>query len=131
MTLTVDDLDLLSIEQTAAILHVTPRSLLNYRRRAHGPAPTRVGFRRIFYRRSDVDAYLAAMRDMAIDECIQSATGIPEPPEPGPAARPEIISPRRTRSPAAAPPTVAAIHRQDMATRAELDDYARRNAQEQ
>jgi predicted DNA-binding transcriptional regulator AlpA len=124
--------DLLSIEQTAKMLHVSPRTLLNYRRKAHGPAPTRIGFRRIFYLRSDVEAYLAAMRDRTIDECIQGAAGIPEADV---AARPEITPPRRTRSPAAAPAPMAA---DQAATRqaardfqASLNDFARQNAAEE
>jgi len=70
----MDDL-LLTIDETAELLRVSPRALYSWRKRAHGPAPTRIGFRKILYRRSDVELYLSAMRDRAINECITTASG--------------------------------------------------------
>jgi excisionase family DNA binding protein len=46
--------------QLAALLHVDDRTTLRWRNNGSGPPFVRVGPRRILYRRSDVDAWLAA-----------------------------------------------------------------------
>jgi excisionase family DNA binding protein len=51
--------DLLRPDEAAALLDYSCRTLATWRRRGHGPAFVRTEGRRIFYRRADVDAWLA------------------------------------------------------------------------
>jgi predicted DNA-binding transcriptional regulator AlpA len=53
--------ELLTIEQTAQVLGVSPKTLHNKRSQGRGPLSFRVG-KRIMYRRSDLDAYLESAR---------------------------------------------------------------------
>lgn len=52
--------EFLDQKQTAALLHVTTRTLQIWGHSDDGPPYVRVGDRRILYRRSDLDAWLAA-----------------------------------------------------------------------
>lgn len=56
--LSVEDKDLLNIDELASYLGVKPRTVIEWRARGIGPHRIRVG-RRTFFRRSDVAAWLA------------------------------------------------------------------------
>jgi predicted DNA-binding transcriptional regulator AlpA len=65
--------DLLSIEETAEALRVSPRTLFGWRCKAYGPIPVRVGPRLIRYRAAEVERFLAEQHNEMIDECISRA----------------------------------------------------------
>jgi excisionase family DNA binding protein len=50
----------LTDEQLAAMLDVTTRTTLRWRRDGGGPPYVRAGLRRVLYRRADVDAWAAS-----------------------------------------------------------------------
>ena len=52
--------DYMTDAQFCGLMNVTPRTTNEWRRLNTGPAYVRVGPRRILYRRSDVDAWLAS-----------------------------------------------------------------------
>lgn len=52
------DVGLITRRETAATLHASPRTLIAWAKLGYGPCPIRLG-RRVFYRRSDVAAFVA------------------------------------------------------------------------
>ena len=60
--------DLLTTEEAAEYLHLSPRTLERYRVTGEGPKYLKVG-RRVFYRRGDLDRWL--------DSCIRRSTSDP------------------------------------------------------
>ncbi|GAS88888.1 helix-turn-helix transcriptional regulator [Mycolicibacterium brisbanense] len=57
--------ELLTIHEAAAMLNVTVGHMYNLRWRSHGPLSYKRG-KRIVYRRSDVDSYLAREREATL-----------------------------------------------------------------
>ena len=56
----VESPEFLTDWQLCALLHVDSRTTLRWRTEGGGPAFIRAGARRVLYRRSDVDTWLAA-----------------------------------------------------------------------
>lgn len=57
--------ELLTTDEVAAILHLQPSTIRKWRRAGDGPKPTWLGYRTVRYRRSDLDAWIAGLDQVA------------------------------------------------------------------
>jgi predicted DNA-binding transcriptional regulator AlpA len=132
----------LTTEEACEMLRISRTTLFNVRKRHAGPRCTRLG-RRLFWNKETLLEWLRNQEDSSDVEAVTDVATKPSrrtrsKPVAAPVAAPVELGPqpgpdgprRRRPAPDGQPLTLAAMRRQDLATRAALDDYARQNQEQ-